>query len=61
MLILIFYKVFLYFFYSKPLEGLQLTYEKSTEDFYAICDQLEINLVNHDIVLTYKLPFMCET
>ncbi|KAL4239003.1 Mediator of RNA polymerase II transcription subunit 29 [Mactra antiquata] len=28
----------------KPTEGLQQMYEKSIEEFYAICDQLEVNL-----------------
>ena len=34
------------FYCSKPQEGLQQMFEKSLEDFYCICDQLEINLVS---------------
>ena len=35
--------------FSKPQEGLQQMFEKSLEDFYCICDQLEINLVRQHL------------
>ena len=41
--------------FSKPQEGLQQMFEKSLEDFYCICDQLEINLVRAVLALVMSL------